>query len=114
VLTRSNVAVSSNTYSEDIADVAVGRVVLTGFKNNTAAGGYSALAVSAGQVSLNYLGVYPDGNWYANGQRCTVTTASGVTTIVLPSPMTVSRLGTWAGQGGALRYTATKLELFAS
>ncbi|MFO0190328.1 MAG: hypothetical protein ACK54F_03665 [Planctomycetia bacterium] len=114
LFTRNNAAVSSNTYSEDIADVAVGRVVLTGFKNNTAAGGYSALAVSAGQVSLNYLGVYPDGNWYANGQRCTVTTASGVTTIVLPSPMTVSRLGTWAGQGGALRYTATKLELFAS
>jgi hypothetical protein len=113
LLTRSNVSQGSANYSEDITDITVRRVVLTGFVNTTGAGGWASFAVAPGAQSLNYLGLYPDGNWYLNGQRCTVSTADGVTTITLPVAFTINRLGTWQGQSGALRYTATRVELFA-
>lgn len=111
LLTRDNVNVTSDTYSEDINNITVRRIVITGFSRTGT--GYSCFAVPDGAVGLNYIGMYPDGNWYFNMQRCNVTTTNGVTTITLPTAVTVSRLGTWIGQGGSMIYRATRVEFFA-
>ena len=111
VYTANNVTVSSGSYSLDIADITISRIVLTGY-TQTGTPNYSAFAVPPGAISTGYISIFPDGTWNTPAGRCNVTTANGVTTITLPAPMTISRLGTWQGQGGALQYRATRVELF--
>ncbi len=111
LLTRTNVNITSANYSEDIADITVRRIVITGFSRTGT--GYASFAVPTGTGGLGYIGIYEDGNWYSNTQRCTVNTVAGVTTITLPAPVTISRLGTWPSASGAMTYRATRVELFA-
>lgn len=105
------VNITSDTYRLPFATpLNVRRIVITGYKVNGTPN-YNSLAYGA-LNGTNYISVLSDGSMITPAGRCTITTANGVTTIVLPAPMSIAGLGT-PNSGGALRYTATKLELFA-
>jgi hypothetical protein len=123
--TKSPVAITSSTFSEAINPaVAVKKVVITGMKLS-AAPNWHAIAVP-GTVGTVHLIMAPDGKIYVNNQVATVTGYTGVpvvgttyptVTITWSDPITLVRLGTYPSslnQGTqALRYSATKLEMFA-
>ena len=110
VLTRTNVAIASGSYSEALpSPVTFSRIVLTGYVPKGTPN-YSAFAVTA--TSPQYVSIFPNGTWNTPAGACSIATAGTVTTITLPAPITITRLGTFAGNGGAWTYTATKLELY--
>lgn len=112
------ITVNSSTFSKALAAVVtLERVELQAFRI-TAAPNYSALAVPAS--GSGYLAVKADGSWTVAGVTAAVvaTRQDGTTTdrteagttyarviVTLAEPITVARLGTFAGAGGALRYT---------
>lgn len=108
-----SVSVTSPNYSVGLtAPVTVKRIVLTGYKLAYKTGegpNYSSFAVG---TDGSYISIYPDGSWNIPSGKAQVTTTSTTTTITLPTAYAINRLGTFAGQGGALTYTASKVELY--
>jgi hypothetical protein len=109
----TNVRVTSGSYTLNITDVpGVTRIVLTDYVQ-TGTPNYSSFATGADTATAgNYVSVWPDGTWNTPAGKCTVSKAGNVTTITLPAPMTIVRMGTFQGAGGALLYTASKVEVF--
>jgi hypothetical protein len=107
------VRVTSGSYTLNITDVpGVRRIVLTDYAQ-TGTPNYSSFATGSDTAAVgNYVSIHPDGTWNTPNGRCTVTRSGNVTTITLPAPMTIVRMGTFQGSGGALLYTASKVELF--
>lgn len=122
VLVKDAYKVTSSTYSAALSHaVTVRRIEFTGLKLS-AAPNYSALAVPAS--GTGYIAVKPDGKWTVGGIDATIlatatngtvseATVAGTTyskvVITLQQPVTMARLGTFAGAGGALRFTCTNM-----